>query len=123
MIVRVRDVQVSGVVERDPPRPSQLREGSEASVAAQTWASGSRIRGDYARRSHLADAVIAGIRDVQVPGGVERGLPRLLQLRAGGRTGVAIVASGPVARHGKDCPAGYEPAHTIPEMLRDPHRA
>ena len=63
----------------------------------------SRHGGDHSVRD-LADAVVTGVGDVQVAGGIHGDAVGIIQLGAGGRAAVAADSLDPVSRHGGDHP-------------------
>ena len=96
----VRDVQVPRGVHRHAlgsVQPCVARRSAIAQIAARAGARHGRNR---AVRRHLAHHFIAGVRDVQVAGGVHRHAERAVDLCAGGRAAVAREPRRSAARHG-----------------------
>src|SRR5437762_3324545 len=69
VVTGVYDVKIAGGVHGDAGGNKQLSAGSRTVVAAETGFPISRHGGDHAGRD-LADAVVTGVSDVKVAGGV-----------------------------------------------------
>ena len=101
LVIRIGDVQVESRIHGDASGRVQLGAGGQSVVAAESFRPVSRHRGDRSIENH-ADALVRGVGDVQVAGGIHGDALGILQLGAGGRAVVAAVARRPVSRHGGD---------------------
>ena len=89
----VRDVDVAGAIHRHACRGVKSGAGGRASVARVTGRTIPRhCRDGAGRHRHHADPVVAGIRDVEVAGAIQRHGHRSRKLRAAGRAAIARIA-------------------------------
>ena len=91
-----------------PVQPCAARRSAIAQIAGRACPRHGRNR---AVRGHLAHHIIAGVRDVQAAGGIQRDAERSVDLRAGGRAAVARVPGRSAACHGGDGSVGGDLAH------------
>ena len=87
MVAAVRDVDIPGRVHRHPRRIRQLGRASLAAVPAEAELARPGDRPDHARCIDLPHAVVAAVRDVDIPGRVHCDPAGRIELRFGcGRT-------------------------------------
>ena len=92
VVIRIGDIEVARPIHRQAVGAVELRRCRRGAVAAEAGNSSSRHRGDITRgSSHLADAVVGGIGDVEVARPVQRHAPGSAQLRRRCRAPVAYV--------------------------------
>ena len=106
-------------------RIGKRRARARAAVTAESGGAVARNRGDDARtRSHLADAIIAGVRDVHVARRVHRDTLRIGKRRARACAAVATESIDAVARNrGDDARTRGHLADAIVVDVRDVHVA
>ncbi len=98
-IAVVRDVQIVRRIHCDAARIAYLRAGGRAVVAAIAPRARARNRGDNARRRrYLADAMVSGVRDEHIAQSIHCDFIWIVNLRAGGRDIVPVIAPRPCAR-------------------------
>ncbi len=103
LLLRIRDVQIPGGIDGDACSDYATARWWRAVVPAVALSPVSRDCGDHPVRD-LANAIVAGIRNVQIPGGIDGDASGVTQLRAGGRAVVPAVARSPVSRDCGDHP-------------------
>ena len=117
----VRDVEVAVAVQRNPRGSFELRRSGRAAVAAVAARPRAGKGGDDPGRGvHLADAVVASVRDVEVAVAVQRNPRGSVERRRCGRAAVAAVAARPRAGEGGDDPGrGVHLADAVVANVRD----
>jgi hypothetical protein len=118
VIVVIRDIDIAGTVHRDAGRIIQCGAGGRATISAvagQAVASDSR---QSWRRRVLPDALVAGVRDVEIVGNVERHAGGAVKPDAGGNSAVAAIPENAAARNGVDS-TGNNFADTLVVGVRD----
>ena len=98
----------------------QLRAGGRAIVSAESSSAVARHCGDDARRcDHFAHAIVARVRNVEIASGIHGNSQRDVQLCAGGRDIVAVIAAAAVARNRGDNPCIRHLADAFIAVVRD----
>ena len=108
----IGNVEVAAGIQRHCGGPVELSAGRRASVARRACNAIAGHRRDHPIRSHLADSVVARIRDVEVAGCIDRQPAWGVELGARSRTSVAQ-PGGAVAGHRRDGAVGPNLAHPV----------
>ena len=117
----VGDVEVASGIHGDRGRTVQLGAGGRTAVAGVAWRAVARHGGDHPVRD-LADALVMGVGDVEVAGGVHGDALGIGQLGAGGRASIAAEAGRPVSRHqGQDARCAVQSQDAV--LIREEHVA
>ena len=101
-VVAVRDVDIPGTVHRHASGPVELRAGRRPSIAAVTRSPVARHSTDISRCIHLADALVGLVRDVDIPGTIQRHAKGTSEFRAGRCASIADGTASSTARHRTD---------------------
>ncbi len=111
-IVGVGDVQVAFRIDRQPHWRVQARAGGRAAIArvARSSATGDGVDGGA---GHFAHPRIARVGYINVAGAIHRHALRAVELRAGGRAGIAAESRCSVARESRDGAARAHLAHHV----------
>ena len=108
----VSDIEIAGCIQRNAEWGRYLSAGGGAAVAA---VAGRAVTGNSADGSagiHLADTAIHGVGNVEIAERVQRHSAGKIELRAGGRDAVAVVAIDAVTCYARDVPrANRYPKH------------
>ena len=102
VVAAVRNVDIPGTIHRHAHGIVEFRAGRQDAVAAVTASSIARHRTDISRGVHLADAVVAGVRDVDIPRTIHRHAIGIVDFLAGRRAAIAAVTRIPIARYRAD---------------------
>jgi len=103
LVVDVRDIDIPGTIHRHAKGLAESRAGRRASIADGTLSPRARHRTDLSRaHSHLTDAVVAFVSDIDIPGTIHRHAIGLAEFRAGRRASIAAVTVTPIARRRTD---------------------
>jgi len=100
----IRDVQISPAIDRNSGKTGKRRRDRRSAIPAETISAIAHHGDDRACRRHLADPVVAGIGDEQVPRGIHGDGNRAIQLGRGRRPTIAAITGRTIARHGADDP-------------------
>src|SRR5206468_2761182 len=99
-VAAVRDVEVAGGIEGNVPGEVELRGGRGAPVAREAKVAAAGVGRDGAPGRDLADAVVGGVRDIQVAGGIESHAGGGQEPRGGRGAAVAREVPASVGRDG-----------------------
>src|SRR6266480_7473517 len=102
-VVRVRDIEIPARIQRDTGRVVETRVRRHTAIAREGVEAIARHgRDDPRRRSDLANAVVALVRDVEIAARIQRDTDWAVEARTRRRTAIAREAKGAVARHRRD---------------------
>ena len=117
LVAGIGDVEVARAVQRRASGEVELRRGCRPAVPAEAGGPRSRHRGDRPIGIDPADALVAGIGDVEVSRAVQRYVAGSVELRRGCRPAVPAEAGGPRSRHRGDRPEGIDPENAVSGII------
>src|SRR5439155_4283123 len=102
LVIGVHDEKISGTVDRHTSWVTQLSGSRGSAVPAWTKSSISRHSGDRARRGHLPNSLVTGVRDEKISGAVDRHTKWVTELNGSRGSAVPAKTTNSNSRHSGD---------------------
>src|SRR5438552_1678507 len=102
LVTGVRDEEISDTVDRHSRWVIELSGSSGSAVPAKTTYYISRHSGDRARRGHLPNSLVTGVRDEKISGAVDRHISWVIQLSGSSWSAVPAQTAYSNSRHSGD---------------------